>query len=113
VDEIIIFHALTRELLMKIVEIQIERMKRYLKDKNVNIVLTERAKAYLAEIGYDQIYGARPLKRAIQKEVLTPLASKLLDGTFRAGDVVEVDMEGGKMVFRSKAEVEQTIPTLT
>ncbi|MBI5055674.1 MAG: ATP-dependent chaperone ClpB [Nitrospirae bacterium] len=106
VDEIIIFHALTKELLMKIVEIQIERMKKYLKDKNVNIVLTGKAKAYLAEIGYDQVYGARPLKRAIQKEVLTPLATKLLDGTFKEGDVVEVDMEGDKMVFGRIVEAE-------
>ncbi|RJQ56698.1 MAG: ATP-dependent chaperone ClpB [Nitrospiraceae bacterium] len=102
VDEIIIFHALTKELLMKIVDIQIERMKKYLKDRNVNIVLTDRAKAYLADIGYDQVYGARPLKRAIQKEILTPLATKLLEGTFSAGDVVEADLEGDKMIFRSK-----------
>ncbi|MBI5741131.1 MAG: ATP-dependent chaperone ClpB [Nitrospirae bacterium] len=106
VDEIIIFHALTRELLMNIVDIQIRRMKRYLKEKNINIVLTDRAKAYLAEIGFDQVYGARPLKRAIQKEVLTPLATKLLDGTFRAGDVVEVDMEGNEMVFMRRVEAE-------
>ena len=66
VDEIIIFRALTKELLMMIVDIQIERMKRYLKDKNVNIILTDKAKAFLAESGYDQVYGARPLKRVIQ-----------------------------------------------
>ncbi|RJQ14163.1 MAG: ATP-dependent chaperone ClpB [Nitrospiraceae bacterium] len=108
VDETIIFHALTKELLMSIVDIQIGRMKRYLKDKNVNIVLTEKAKAFLAEIGYDQIYGARPLKRAVQKEILTPLATKLLDGTFREGDAVEVGMEEGKVVFR-RVGAEQTI----
>lgn len=107
VDEIIIFHALTKDLLMKIVDIQIHRMKRYLKDKNINIILTDEAKDFLAEIGYDQVYGARPLKRAIQKEILTPLATKLLDGTFKEGDVVEVDMEGGKTVFRGKVAAEQ------
>ncbi|MBI4848918.1 MAG: ATP-dependent chaperone ClpB [Nitrospirae bacterium] len=106
VDEIIIFHALTKELLMNIVDIQIERMKKYLRDKNVNIVLTGKAKAYLAEIGYDQVYGARPLKRAIQKEVLTPLATKLLDGTFKEGNVVEVDMEGDTLVFGRIVEAE-------
>lgn len=100
VDEIIIFHALNRELLMKIVEIQVDRMKHYLKDKNVNLVLTDSAKAYLAEIGYDPVYGARPLKRTIQKEILNPLASKLLDKTFKEGDVIEVDMEKDRLVFR-------------
>ncbi len=109
VDEIIIFRALTKELLMKIVDIQIERMKRYLKDKNVSIILTDKAKAFLAEIGYDQLYGARPLKRAIQKEILTPLATKLLDGSFKSGDVIEVDMEVDRPVFRSKTGAEQTM----
>ena len=92
---------------MKIVDIQLERMKHYLKDKNVNLVLTDKTKAYLAEIGYDQIYGARPLKRAIQKEILNPLASKLLDGTFKAGDVIEVDMEGDKLIFRNSRKQKQ------
>ncbi|MBI5409927.1 MAG: ATP-dependent chaperone ClpB [Nitrospirae bacterium] len=104
VDEIIIFHALTKELLMKIVDIQIERMKRYLKERSVNIVLTDKAKALLADIGYDQLYGARPLKRAIQKEILNPLSTMLLDGTFREGDVIDVDKEGDKLIFRSKVE---------
>ncbi len=109
VDEIIIFRALTKELLMMIVDIQIERMKRYLKDKNVNIILTAKAKAFLAESGYDQVYGARPLKRVIQREILTPLATKLLDRSFKEGDVIEVDMEEDKPVFRSKIGTEQPI----
>jgi len=102
VDEIIIFHALNKDLLMKIVDIQLDRMKRYLKDKHVDLLLKDKTKAYLAEIGYDQVYGARPLKRAIQKEILNPLATKLLDGTFKEGDAIEVDMEGDKLIFRSK-----------
>lgn len=109
VDEITIFRVLTKELLMKIVDIQIDRMKRYLKDKNVSIILTDKAKSFLAEIGYDQVYGARPLKRAIQKEILTPLATKLLDGSFKSGDVIEVDMEVDRPVFRSKIGAEQTM----
>ena len=109
VDEITIFHVLTKELLIKIVDIQIDRMKRYLKDKNVSIILTDKAKSFLAEIGYDQVYGARPLKRAIQKEILTPLATKLLDGSFKSGDVIEVDMEVDRPVFRSKIGAEQTM----
>ncbi len=102
VDEIIIFHTLNKELLMKIVDIQISRMKRYLKDKHVDLMLTDRTKAYLAEVGYDSLYGARPLKRAIQKEILNPLATKLLEGAFRPGDVIEVDMQEGKVVFSKR-----------
>jgi ATP-dependent Clp protease ATP-binding subunit ClpB len=104
IDEIIIFHSLNRELLMKIVDIQVERMKRYLRDKNVNIVLSDRTKTHLAEIGYDQVYGARPLKRVIQRAILNPLATKLLDGTFTGGDVIEVDIEGEKLVFKNIPE---------
>ncbi|MEW6715636.1 MAG: ATP-dependent chaperone ClpB [Nitrospirota bacterium] len=102
-DEIIIFHSLNKELLMKIVDIQINRMKHYLKERNIDIVLDDKAKAYLAEVGYDTAYGARPLKRAIQKEILNPLAGKILDGTFRAGDVVEAATEGDMLVFRKSA----------
>jgi ATP-dependent Clp protease ATP-binding subunit ClpB len=104
IDEIIIFHSLNKGLLMKIVDIQIERMEHYLKDKHINLVLTDSTKAYLAEIGYDHVYGARPLKRAIQKEILNPLSTKLLAGTFKAGDVIEVDMEGDKPAFRNILE---------
>ncbi|MBI5195179.1 MAG: ATP-dependent chaperone ClpB [Nitrospirae bacterium] len=100
VDEIIIFHALNRELLLKIVDIQLDRMKHYLKDRHIDIVLTEPAKGYLAETGYDPLYGARPLKRVIQKEILNPLATKILDGTFKDGDTVEADMEDGRMMFK-------------
>jgi ATP-dependent Clp protease ATP-binding subunit ClpB len=106
VDEIIIFNPLTPEMLKEIVEIQIKRMKKYLKDKHIDIVLTEKARAYLAEKGYDPVYGARPLKRLIQREVLNPLAMKLLDRTFVEGDTVEVDYEGGEVRFRKVVEAE-------
>jgi ATP-dependent Clp protease ATP-binding subunit ClpB len=102
VDEIVIFHTLNKDLLIKIVDIQIDRMKQYLKDRHVDLLLTESTKAYLAEIGYDPVYGARPLKRAIQKEILNPLATKLLEGTFRDGDVIEVAMKAGQLVFTAK-----------
>jgi ATP-dependent Clp protease ATP-binding subunit ClpB len=107
VDEVIIFHPLNRDLLMEIVDIQLGRMKRYLKDRHIDIELTDKAKAYLADIGYDPVYGARPLKRAIQKEVLNPLAKMILDGTFTLGDTVEVDIEDGKMIFRKKEEARE------
>jgi ATP-dependent Clp protease ATP-binding subunit ClpB len=100
VDEIVMFNPLTRELLRQIVDIQVERMKRYLVDQGIDLVLSGEAKDRLAEIGYDPVYGARPLKRAVQKEVLNPLAVKLLDGTFQRGDTVEAGIEEGRMVFR-------------
>lgn len=106
VDEIIIFNPLSMELLKQIVEIQVGRMKRFIKEKNVDIRLSDPTKEHLAEIGYDPVYGARPLKRALQKEILNPLAMKLLDRTFKEGDVVEVDFEGGRVVFRKETLVE-------
>lgn len=99
VDEIVIFNPLTREILKKIVEIQVGRMKRYIRERNIDLVLTDRAKEYFGSIGFDPIYGARPLKRVLQKEVLNELARKILDGTFTDGDIVEVDHENEKIVF--------------
>ena len=106
VDEIIVFSPLSEELLKKIVDIQVSRMKKYLQDKKIDIVLTDSAKEFIAKIGYDPVYGARPLKRAIQKEILNPLAMKLIDGTFRGGDTVEVDYEADQLVFNKVAVAE-------
>jgi ATP-dependent Clp protease ATP-binding subunit ClpB len=102
VDETIIFHALDRDMLVRIIDIQISQMKHYLKDRHVDLELTDGTKVFLAETGYDSLYGARPLKRAIQKEILNPLASKLLEGAFKTGDVIEADMEKDTVVFRKK-----------
>jgi ATP-dependent Clp protease ATP-binding subunit ClpB len=110
VDEILVFNALTRELLRRIVDIQVNRMKRYLKQQHVDIVLTDGAKDRLAEIGFDPIYGARPLKRCIQREVLNPLAMKLLDGTFQKGDILEVDFKEDKAAFTRTGTREETAP---
>ncbi len=99
IDEIIIFNALNTALLKQIVDIQVERMKKYLHEKKIDIVLTDEAKAHVAKAGYDPVYGARPLKRAIQNEILNPLAMKLLERAFSEGDVVEVDYVDNKMVF--------------
>ncbi len=106
VDEIIIFNYLTKELIKEIVDIQMDRMKKYLKDKKIDIVLTDSAKETIAENGYDPVYGARPLKRVIQKEILNPLAMKILDRTYSEGDTVEVDIENNKMVFLKIEEAE-------
>lgn len=106
IDETIIFNPLSEELLKQIVEIQVNRMKKYLHEKRLDIVLTDGAKEFIAKAGYDPVYGARPLKRAIQKEILNPLALKLLDGTFSEGDVVEVDFADDKIVFSKLAVAE-------
>ncbi len=108
VDEIIIFNPLNEDLLKMIVEIQVKRMKKYLQEKKIDIVLTENAKEYIAKIGYDPIYGARPLKRAIQREILNPLALKLLDGTFHEGDTIEVDYFDNQLIF-SKLSVAELV----
>ncbi|MEW6409412.1 MAG: ATP-dependent chaperone ClpB [Nitrospirota bacterium] len=99
VDEIIIFHALDTEQLKQIVEIQIGRLKRYLADRRIDIILTDAAKEHIARAGYDPVYGARPLKRAIQREILNPLATKILEGEFVEGDTVEVDMHREGLIF--------------
>lgn len=108
IDEIIIFNPLSEDLLKQIVKIQVNRMKKYLLEKRIDMMLTDAAMEYIARIGYDPVYGARPLKRAIQKEILNQLALKLLDGTFKEGDVVEVDFDTNRMVF-SKAAVAQVV----
>jgi ATP-dependent Clp protease ATP-binding subunit ClpB len=99
VDEIIIFHGLTREHLKEIVDIQVRRLSQLLAERQLEIELTDEAKALLAEEGYDPAYGARPLKRVIQRQVQDPLALRLLQGEFREGDRVRVDARDGHMNF--------------
>ncbi|MCC6346301.1 MAG: ATP-dependent chaperone ClpB [Nitrospirales bacterium] len=106
IDETIIFNPLSEALLKQIVDIQVSRMKKYLQDKKLDILLTDAAKEHIARVGYDPVYGARPLKRAIQKEILNPLALKLLNGTFSEGDTVEVDYEGNAITFNKIAVAE-------
>ncbi|MEJ2696254.1 MAG: ATP-dependent chaperone ClpB [Candidatus Sulfobium sp.] len=106
VDEVIIFNPLTKELLKQIVEIQVRRMKRFIKEKNIDIELTDSAKEHFAEVGFDPVYGARPLKRVLQKMILNELARKILEGTFTDGDTVEVDYENGKIVFNKVVAAE-------
>ncbi len=108
VDEVIIFNPLNRELLKQIVDIQINRMKEYLRQKKIDITLTDAAKEHLAQAGYDPVFGARPLKRVIQKEVLNELAKLLLEGRFQEGDTIEVDYRDGRMVFE-KALVAEVV----
>jgi ATP-dependent Clp protease ATP-binding subunit ClpB len=100
VDDIILFHALTREHLGEIVDIQIGHLARLLEARGLTLQVSEAAQAALVQEGYDPIYGARPLKRTMQRRVQDALALQLLEGHFREGDTVLVDYEGGAYVFR-------------
>ncbi len=102
VDEILIFHPLTEEHLRQIVKIQLRRLDWRMQEKEINIKLTEAAEEYLARRGYDPVYGARPLKRVIQKELETPLARRFLEGDFKEGDTVVVDAVEDGIVFEKE-----------
>jgi len=95
IDEIIAFRALTREQIREIVDIRLRDLEKRLEAQKIRLRLTNAAKDFLAERGYDPVYGARPLKRAIQAHVLNPLSKKLLAGDFEAGETVEADHEEG------------------
>jgi ATP-dependent Clp protease ATP-binding subunit ClpB len=98
-DEIILFHRLARSHMGAIVEVQLERLRSLLLARNLTLQLTSEAKEWLAERGYDQIYGARPLKRVIQQYVQNPLAVMLLDGKVKAGETVKLAVSEGQLVF--------------
>jgi len=106
IDEIVEFRALTREQLGAIVELQLARLRARLAERRLGLELTDEAKAAVAEAGWDPTYGARPLKRALQRLVENPLALRLLEGEFREGDTVRVDARDGELVFeRSESAV--------
>jgi ATP-dependent Clp protease ATP-binding subunit ClpB len=102
VDEIVVFHSLTEEDLKQILEIQLMRLRSRLAERHINIELTPEAAKHLAREGYDPVYGARPLKRAIQKELETPLGRLLLRGEIRDGQTVMVDWQDGEFIFTTK-----------
>jgi ATP-dependent Clp protease ATP-binding subunit ClpB len=99
IDDIILFRSLTKEDLRAIVDIQMRRLRELLDDRQMDLELTDAASRYLAEVGYDPVYGARPLKRIIQREVQDPLALSLLRGEFQEGDAVRVDARNGHLAF--------------
>jgi len=99
IDEIIIFHSLSMEDLVRIVDIRLERLRKLLSERNIGLELTEAAKRLLAEEGYDPVYGARPLKRTVQRELQDPLALKILQGEFHDRDTARVDARDGELVF--------------
>ena len=99
IDEIVEFKPLTREQLGEIVELQLARLRARLAERGIQLELTEEAKEVVAEVGWDPTYGARPLKRALQRLVENPLALRLLEGDFAEGDTVRVDAQNGELVF--------------
>jgi ATP-dependent Clp protease ATP-binding subunit ClpB len=102
-DEIIVFHALTRAQMRDIIGIQLKSLMKRLQERKIGVELSDAAKDLLIAEGYDPTYGARPLKRAIQREVLDPLAVRVLQGEFKEGDLVRVDASAGTLSFK-KAE---------
>ena len=107
IDEVIVFQPLSREQISTIVEIQLARLRRLLADRKLTLELTPAAREQLGEEGYDPIYGARPLKRVIQQRIQNPLALRLLQGEFRPGDTVFVDVEpGGSFTFSAVVPAE-------
>ncbi|GAP61997.1 ATP-dependent Clp protease ATP-binding subunit ClpC [Ardenticatena maritima] len=102
VDEVIVFRALTKEDLHKIVDLQVKYLTDRVLEAGLSIELTDAARDWLAEKGYNPEFGARPLKRVIQRHVETPLSRRLLAGEFREGDTIVVDVENGELAFRRK-----------
>ena len=109
VDEIVIFHPLKMEHLTRIVDIQLDRVRRLLTDRHLTLEITGAAKEYLAREGWDPTYGARPLKRAIQHQLQDPLALRILQGEFHEGQTILVDFDGQHLSFAPATEIE-TVP---
>jgi ATP-dependent Clp protease ATP-binding subunit ClpB len=103
-DEIIVFHSLTEDQLKKIVDIQLAGLRARLEERHITLELTDAARTLLVREGYDPNYGARPLKRAIQRQVETPLAKKILGGEVRPGQTILVDQDGGKADLRFEVQ---------
>ena len=106
-DEILLFHRLMREQMAGIVEIQLGRLRKLLAERKITLTLDERARAWLAEAGYDPVYGARPLKRVIQRNLQNPLASLILEGKVRDGEEVRVTVKGGRLAINGVTVIEK------
>jgi ATP-dependent Clp protease ATP-binding subunit ClpB len=106
IDDVVIFHRLTKDQIKWIVDLQVEQLVRRVRERGIEVELTDRARELLANLGYDPTYGARPLKRVIQKRLVDRLALAMLEGEFTDGDSVEVDVADGDLVFRKAAVAE-------
>ncbi|MFQ6065720.1 MAG: ATP-dependent Clp protease ATP-binding subunit [bacterium] len=101
-DEVIVFHALTKDEIKKIVDLMLAEEKKLLKEKEVNLEVTEEARDFIAQEGYDPDFGARPLRRAIQRLIENPLSEEILQGRFKTGDTIVVGIKAGKVTFDKK-----------
>jgi ATP-dependent Clp protease ATP-binding subunit ClpB len=112
VDDIVIFHRLSQEDLREIADIQLNHMRQLLAKRGISVALTEAASDMLVAEGYDPVYGARPLKRVLQRQVMDPLALKLIQGDIRDGDHVVVDVENGELRFSvvETADMGEAVP---
>jgi len=108
-DEIIIFHPLTEEHLKKIVDLLIRDLEQRLANSSIKLKVDDEAKAWLASKGYDPVYGARPLRRAIQRYVENPLSTKILRGEFKEGDTIAVSVEGETLSFAAAQPIEAEV----
>ncbi len=115
IDELIIFHTLRRDELKEIVKLQIKRIEKLLADQKISLQLTDAALDHVVESGYDPTFGARPLKRAIQRELENPISTKILEAEFADGDRVVADCADGALVFTKEAKpvIEEDIPEVT
>lgn len=100
IDELIIFHGLQKDQLRSIVQLQVNRLAERLAEQKISIQLTPEAYDFIAEVGYNPVYGARPLKRAVQKYVETAIAKGILKGEFKAGSAITVDVKDERLTFR-------------
>jgi len=106
IDEIVVFHPLAPEQIASIARIQLRALEQRLAKLDIHLVASKEALAHVAEAGFDPVYGARPLKRAIQQEIENPLAKEILSGAFAAGDTVHVRVKDGRIVFDKSVEAE-------
>jgi ATP-dependent Clp protease ATP-binding subunit ClpB len=110
IDEIIFFHSLDPDQIGEIVEIQVERLRKRLQDRQIDLVLSAEARDLIAEKGYDPVYGARPLKRALQKYIENPLSMEILKGAVPDGSAVEATVRGGEVAFSLMEEKARISP---
>jgi ATP-dependent Clp protease ATP-binding subunit ClpB len=99
-DEIVVFHPLDKAQIREIARFQTQFLAKRLAERQIGFAISDAALMVLGNVGFDPVYGARPLKRAIQQQLENPLAGKILSGEFAPGDTVSVDAEGGGLVFR-------------
>jgi ATP-dependent Clp protease ATP-binding subunit ClpB len=103
IDETILFHSLSKKDMSGIINIQLQRLQNRLANKKINLAISDNAKSFLVDSGYNPLFGARPLKRAIQRHLEDPLAMELLEGKFQEGDNINVTMDSGNLVFEIHA----------